>query len=337
MPRGRPAHLSCHSAQHRPVGKPRLCTIPLALLPLLARYVPGHTAALTDSPVSVSVRCCFGAYMVTMLIFSVGVTWTPGVRTVAAIKQRAAELQQVDPIAAQLRRMTLRAARSNLESAHLRELGRLCWLQVGVPIIVVLALTAVQFLTMGTSNWMAVRDAPAFWILSICVLWVEIQCFIPLQFLLNGEFNRLVLECVRRMQAFGLLLHQQRLELAISAAPNEPQMTVNTLHAIFTGTGPHVSLRPSLDADRGRAAPSTRASPVELIRLLSVWSRARSFVLEVDCNQVFSSASPCIAVLLLLGASAIVGLPLACLFSRTCGATCTHTSSPRVVLRSVPS
>ncbi len=71
----------------------------------------------------------------------------------------------------------------------------------------VLALTAVQFLTMGTSNWMAVRDAPAFWILSICVLWIEIQCFIPLQFLLDGEFNRLVLECVRRMQAFGLLLH----------------------------------------------------------------------------------------------------------------------------------
>ena len=113
------------------------------------------------------------------------------------------------------------------------------------------------------------------------------------------------------MQAFGLLLHQQRLELAISAAPNEPQMTVNTLHAIFTGTGPtHVSLRPSLDGDRGRAAPPTRASPLELIRLLSVWSRARSFVLEVDCNQVFSSASPCIAVLLLLGASAIVGLAI---------------------------
>ena len=162
------------------LGGIAFATIPLTLLPLLAQYVPGHTAALTDGPVSVSVRCCFGAYIATMLIFSVGVTWTPGVRTVAAIKQRAAELQQVDPIAAQLRRMTLRAARSNLESAHLRELGRLCWLQVGVPIIVVLALTAVQFLTMGTSYWMAVRDAPAFCILSICVLWIEIQCFIPL-------------------------------------------------------------------------------------------------------------------------------------------------------------
>ena len=295
-----------------------VATIPLALLPMLARYVPGHTAALTDGPVSVLVRCCFGVYIVTMCIVSVGVTWTPSVCTVAAIKQRVAELHQVDPIAAQLRRMALMAAGTLLESAHCRELDRLCWLQVGVPIVVVLALTAVYFLTMGMSNWMAVRDAPAFWILSICVLWVEIQCFIPLQFLLNGEFNRLVLECVRRMQAFGLLLHQQRLELAISAAsahvgllPHEPQMTVNTLHAVFTGTGPtHVSLRPSLDGDRGRAAPSARASPLELVRLLSVWSRARSFVLEVDCNQVFSSASPCIAVLLLLGASAIAALAI---------------------------
>jgi hypothetical protein len=287
-----------------------VATIPFTLMPIAGWWVEysSHSEAFASTldargpiiagPVAPLLRIALGVYVLCLLFLcGAGLPWTPSDEDRNLVRRKQENLATTDPNANKLRDCALIYAAHNIELRHIDDAYQNAMLMEYFPVVSQCVIATVYIVRCYIDDSVEhVFQSPGYYMCLVCFLWATIQTMIWVQYIIHGDFNRLVLECRRRIEFFNHLLYGNRLKAMLHV---ERPTDDNIIRVLMTDSVPGEPITMGANSDEvGQDA--------DFCQTMLVWHNARAFVLEVDCNLVLSSVSSFVGVLLVASAALMV-------------------------------